>query len=535
MPITGSAPSSRLGVRKKSSFLQIEKRKEENGGDCANSGEEIEEGVVHWWEAKSAAIAKWFRSNPLNLGISSESAELIQQQLKRGSTLGASEDTKVKCWAHIAIEFEGVPGSPVHNAAVFGALQSLVADATVVSPRPETEEPASAPSSAVKVLASPAPSPEPPFPFDCEDAAVPRSDAPANSPPRKSFQDQLDVASKILKEEGGEKVAASAVPVKTKSLSKMSMLERQQYFMEKKREKQRAERERRQKEEEMEELLAAKKRDEEKQKRRSFSRRMSSTDASNKNDESKARRASLIDECKALVSSASSKQTFRSGDSAHLTKSRLSEDTKPTKAKVVIAKRRKSASSLPPRRRSSKQKKTVKSSSALSLLEQCQATIQVSASVSRAAEETKEHEIESCEKEAEDAPKSPEEIKETIKGTIPKADEPGTKGDASATVNAELPETNDAVDAPPLSPKHKFAPNSTQDKGVIKVQEAELFEMDSFYRKRDRGTSQRGVTLLMGRREDSGRESVVSIYFDRRMFTELSASEWFESNVHRFH
>ena len=107
--------------------------------------------------------------------------------------------------------------------------------------------------------------------------------------------------------------------------------------------------------------------------------------------------------------------------------------------------------------------------------------------------------------------------------------------DPSPTVDAPEPEEESNVDANEVKDiKYKFASTSSADKGIMYVRPAEDFAVDSFYRKRDRGTSARGVTLLVGRRESDGREAVVSVLFDRTRFDEAAASEWYESNRSRF-
>lgn len=82
--------------------------------------------------------------------------------------------------------------------------------------------------------------------------------------------------------------------------------------------------------------------------------------------------------------------------------------------------------------------------------------------------------------------------------------------------------------------KHRFLPNSTSDRGKMQLQEYSDFQLDSFYRKRDRGSAKPGVSLMMGRREDDFSEQVVHVVFDRSKFSEEQASEWMERNAHRF-
>ncbi|GBG31373.1 Hypothetical Protein FCC1311_075972 [Hondaea fermentalgiana] len=82
--------------------------------------------------------------------------------------------------------------------------------------------------------------------------------------------------------------------------------------------------------------------------------------------------------------------------------------------------------------------------------------------------------------------------------------------------------------------KYRFANNSTADKGKVQVQDHADFQLDSFYRKRDRGSAKPGVSLLMGRREDDLTEQVVAVIFDRARFEEADADDWMHRNIHRF-
>ena len=71
-------------------------------------------------------------------------------------------------------------------------------------------------------------------------------------------------------------------------------------------------------------------------------------------------------------------------------------------------------------------------------------------------------------------------------------------------------------------------------RGRFRIQDTSAFALDSFYRKRDRGSSLPGVSLQMGRTEDTGREEVVTILFDKSRFTEEQAAGWWRGNRCRF-
>ena len=80
-----------------------------------------------------------------------------------------------------------------------------------------------------------------------------------------------------------------------------------------------------------------------------------------------------------------------------------------------------------------------------------------------------------------------------------------------------------------------FANNSSEERGRYEVLSAFLFdETVPFYRKRDVSSTQRGITLVVGRLESSGSEAVRSVLFDRERFSERAASEWWKNNCQRF-
>lgn len=84
-----------------------------------NSNAALENEDNEWWSTKTDAVLEWIRSNPLFLGIEEESVNLVREQIKRGSASGVGSDKKLKCWKHICIEFEDVPGNPLLNDTSF--------------------------------------------------------------------------------------------------------------------------------------------------------------------------------------------------------------------------------------------------------------------------------------------------------------------------------------------------------------------------------------------------------------------------------
>ena len=61
-----------------------------------------------WWRARAASVREYLSANPLNLGIPSDGTlETIQHLLLRGD---AHPKAQRKCWKHLALEMEGLPG-----------------------------------------------------------------------------------------------------------------------------------------------------------------------------------------------------------------------------------------------------------------------------------------------------------------------------------------------------------------------------------------------------------------------------------------
>lgn len=95
---------------------------------------------------------------------------------------------------------------------------------------------------------------------------------------------------------------------------------------------------------------------------------------------------------------------------------------------------------------------------------------------------------------------------------------------------AQLPrESLQSVSEPRTGPPHRapfsgfFDATSSDEKGRHRSQDPRHFEAASLRRVPHAGTP--GVTLLMGRRKDSGEEQALSVLFDRQCFSEEAAYE----------
>lgn len=82
-----------------------------------------------------------------------------------------------------------------------------------------------------------------------------------------------------------------------------------------------------------------------------------------------------------------------------------------------------------------------------------------------------------------------------------------------------------------------FDKTSTEDQGKYQIRNTDNFHINSIFKKRDTGRgcqAQRGVTLVMGTREDNGQQQALSLIFNKDLFDEEKAGQWWEENGHRF-
>jgi hypothetical protein len=104
---------------------------------------------------------------------------------------------------------------------------------------------------------------------------------------------------------------------------------------------------------------------------------------------------------------------------------------------------------------------------------------------------------------------------------------------AAAAVTAACVATVEAK-TPPNG--FKFSDNSTAEKGRFVVRDIKDYKCDTIFRRRDTGggSSQRGISLVMGYHNSNGRQDVISVLFDRSYFDEASAGEWWDTHRTRF-
>merc|ERR1712086_128759 len=146
----------------------------------------------------------------------------------------------------------------------------------------------------------------------------------------------------------------------------------------------------------------------------------------------------------------------------------------------------------------------------------------------------------------EDASQPAEAVEDTVESAVDTTAEPvidaaqieKEKAEAEAeAAAAKKAEEAAAIAALPAAERIGFTfatSGSTDYKGRFNIQPSGNFEMNSLYRKRDKGTMEGGVSLMVGIHEDSGHEEAVAAYFDRSKFTLDQAAEWWLTHQHRF-
>eukprot|EP00742_Colponemidia_sp_Colp-10_P012753 GILJ01014355.1.p1 GENE.GILJ01014355.1~~GILJ01014355.1.p1 ORF type:complete len:367 (-),score=41.12 GILJ01014355.1:143-1243(-) len=75
---------------------------------------------------------------------------------------------------------------------------------------------------------------------------------------------------------------------------------------------------------------------------------------------------------------------------------------------------------------------------------------------------------------------------------------------------------------------------STPDRYLFRVQNPNVFEMSSIYRKRDKSSKEKGVSVVVGRKTDTGQEEAMSIQFDTELFNIDTALLWWSKHYRRF-
>lgn len=75
----------------------------------------------------------------------------------------------------------------------------------------------------------------------------------------------------------------------------------------------------------------------------------------------------------------------------------------------------------------------------------------------------------------------------------------------------------------------KFDPNSTKNEGRFRLTAPENIQSESYFRRK---SSTKGVSYVMGL-DANGKETIQAIRFDKNIFTEKQASDWYKNNAER--
>eukprot|EP00924_Labyrinthula_sp_SR-Ha-C_P011407 augustus_masked-scaffold_36-processed-gene-2.31-mRNA-1 protein AED:1.00 eAED:1.00 QI:0/0/0/0/1/1/2/0/561 len=95
--------------------------------------ERIEEGSLlgekDWWERKVKEVETWFKRNPLYLGLDDETKDVIRFHLRLGNA-ATSKHRRILAWKHVSLEFHRVP-----NSSFAGHCESPSKGPLLVTPR----------------------------------------------------------------------------------------------------------------------------------------------------------------------------------------------------------------------------------------------------------------------------------------------------------------------------------------------------------------------------------------------------------------
>lgn len=115
------------------------------------------------------------------------------------------------------------------------------------------------------------------------------------------------------------------------------------------------------------------------------------------------------------------------------------------------------------------------------------------------------------------------------------------KGLKPAVIEKTIGETPEAQPSAKLAPQpapevkptegFQFDANSTAKQGKVTVKDPALFEDKSLFRQKGK---EAGVSYLMGKNTQTGNTEVMTVYFDKKLFTEEQASKWWTKNGDKF-
>ncbi|KAH9115978.1 hypothetical protein AeMF1_010048 [Aphanomyces euteiches] len=406
---------------------------------------------VMWWENRVQVIQEWLKANPLRIGVPDDGTiDTITFQISRGNR---HVHTRPKAWRHIVAELHGIPGVCERFT---GTATPSVDEDNVVHEEFESNN---------REEASPLPPSTHELHQQVELTSSPlRGKLRASKLKHPPSDDSAETPNQVDDhQEKPQHVETHKAPeVEKKSLSQMSMMERQQEWLRKKAEKAAAEKLRQQEEAEKE----------------------------------------------LTFQPALRKQTTRPSSQPQSTPQPVDQPAVKTRAKSAG------------RHRSQKHDKaTAKTSS--SLLDAVKSELAASSVKPKSPRE--KHEA---------APTPPLKV-EQVSGT-----DATVASIAKVLENVGKIETVKPTVVPPVVSAYdrpfQFDSGSNETKARFQLQDPSKFDLTSMYRKKDKYARRDGVSLQMGRRDDTREEQIIAILFDREHFpSEEVAKEWYMDHKQR--
>ncbi|KAF0690364.1 hypothetical protein As57867_018137, partial [Aphanomyces stellatus] len=374
-------------------------------------------------------IQEWLKANPLRIGVPNDgTVETITQQIARGDK---HVHVRVKAWNHIVAELHGIPGvCEKFTGAAAPSVDEMPPVLVVDDP----------PSDAVDNRTLPASTDE-------EQVLAAAEAHPPASPLRGKIR-----AGKVKTSEANQTDEEPLPIVEKKSLSQMSMMERQQEWLRKKAEKAAVEKQRQQEEADKE-----------------------------------------------LTFQPALKKASAPRPSTQAPPQAATDDATKTRSKSAG------------RHRKALQKQD-KPKTTSSLLDSVKHELAAASSAAAKQEPVPQRA----------APPPPRE--DAVVAYVAKALENMDK----------LPKSSAPTKEVELKKEPVFHFGSSETKGRVQLQDPALFDLTSIYRKKDKYARRDGVSLQMGRRDDTHDEQIIAIFFDREHFkTESDANDWFHDHKQR--
>jgi hypothetical protein len=543
------------GIKRKTELKDVQ-----NAVD-STAGKEAE--VMEWWTEKTAVILHYLKCNLLKIGIPRDNTvEAIKDSITRGNM---HEFAREKCWKHILVELSDIAGLQVSDVMFAGEESDAVKTVALVFKSVETSDSANDPilfegeercneQGGNKIDGREA-SPQSTEKWTETDSECLTSRSEkvtyANSSGRNTVHRKDRASTSLMNESQTEKPDTTTTNSKANvDLKAMTMMERQVHWMKKKAEKA----EQKRAELDNKELADV-----------TFRPKINSTgvgSTTSTNCASNQRRSSSVSRTNVNSNELLRlQQEITALKAENLVLKRDARDSRRSSSKSTRSSKNGANSSTPSKRRSISSKKpgcgpeTEDASNAnASLSQKDQDRLHYLAEMARERTARKLAKASSIKKKPVSESKVKNKAAEvdmdasTSSVLSNQMDDP-TNGLQSSLSNGILKEIDANVEPvsslklPSISSKPKransfaFDTNSTSDQGKFKIRDSDAFHLNSLFKKRDTGMGcqpQRGVSVVMGIREDNGRQQALSLIFNRDLFDEEKAGQWWEENQHRF-